>query len=151
MLNNTTSNKITCLDNNDVLLFLKDTYTVDRYKQLLIENIQAKFYQQISKDYYVKDIFKGISINGNYVKGGNILWNLSADGIECQLLKVGSKGWQLGRLKVSCSVEITPHENFKNQDRLKIDLVLEFCSDEAKEPESPLDDLRQMILSENEP
>ncbi|PAX51848.1 KGK domain-containing protein [Brunnivagina elsteri] len=151
MLANTEPNKFIFLDKNDVLLFLKDTYTVDIYKQLLLENIQAKLSTKISNNYYVKDIFKGISINGTFLMCGNILWNSSEDGIKCQLLKVGSKGWQSGYLKMRCSVKIVPSENLKGHDRLQSDLILEFYSDEIQEPESPLDDLRQIILSENKP
>ncbi|MEA5569609.1 KGK domain-containing protein [Calothrix sp. UHCC 0171] len=148
MLTNSESNKFIVLDNNDVLLFLKDTYTVDRFKQLLLENIRSKFKTEIYKSYYVKDIFKGISINGTFLKCGNMLWNSSANGIDCQLLKIGSKGWQSGRLTVSYSIEIIPPKSHKEHDKLSIDLALDFCANDAKELESPLDDLREIILSE---
>jgi hypothetical protein len=51
--------------------------------------------------------------------------SLFKDGVNCQILKAGSNGWQEGKL------------------RLKV--TLEFCPNEPKvdAPESPLDDIRQ--------
>ena len=55
------------------------------------------------------------------------------DGMDCEILKIGAKGWQKGKIKIRVSVE--------------------FCSDEPEiketpqitEPESPLDDIRRKI------
>lgn len=57
------------------------------------------------------------------------------DGIDCEVLKIGAKGWQKGKVKINLQVS------------------LEFCPDEpeveetslSNEPESPLDDIRRMI------
>jgi len=54
------------------------------------------------------------------------------EGIECEILKLRSGGWQKGKVRINLEVSI------------------EFCPDEPeieeiKEPESPLDDLRRMI------
>lgn len=48
------------------------------------------------------------------------------EGIGCEILKPGSKGWQKGKVK------------------LHINVTVEFCPDEPEieEPESPLDDFR---------
>lgn len=53
--------------------------------------------------------------------------SLFNDGINCQILKAGSSGWQEGKLKLK--------------------VTLEFCLNEPEvdEPESPLDDIRQEI------
>ncbi|NDJ21039.1 KGK domain protein [Nostoc sp. B(2019)] len=52
---------------------------------------------------------------------------LLTSGLDCEILKIGSKGWQPGKLRIK--------------------VTLEFCPDEPKtnESESPLDDLRRMI------
>lgn len=49
------------------------------------------------------------------------------DGIDCEILKIGAKGWQKGKIKIRVSVEFSPDEP------------------EITEPESPLDDIRRMI------
>ncbi len=54
------------------------------------------------------------------------------NGLDGEVLKIGAKDWQKGKLRIRVTVE--------------------FCPDELKisEPESPLDDLRQMINRENQ-
>lgn len=67
------------------------------------------------------------------------------DGISCELLKIGAKDWQKGKVKINLQVS------------------LEFCPDEPEtedipasdepevsQPESPLDDLRQIMNQENQ-
>jgi hypothetical protein len=56
-----------------------------------------------------------------------------SEGVDCATLKFGSKGWQQGKVRIK--------------------LAIEFCPDEPEiaettQPESPLDDLRQMINKE---
>lgn len=50
-------------------------------------------------------------------------------GVNCEILKICSQGWQKGKL------------------RINIQVSLEFCSDEPEiqQPESPLDDLRKTL------
>ncbi|MEW6496181.1 MAG: KGK domain-containing protein [Cyanobacteriota bacterium] len=58
--------------------------------------------------------------------------NIISDGVDCEVLRIGSKGWEKGKLRIRIQVE--------------------FCSDEPdiSQPESPLDDLRQMINQETQ-
>lgn len=49
------------------------------------------------------------------------------DGLDAEVLKIGAKGWQKGKIRVKISVEFEPEEP------------------ETNEPESPLDDLRRMM------
>lgn len=77
--------------------------------------------------------------NGKYrnIPIPNINWFF--DGIDCEVLKIGSKGWQKGKVKINLQVS------------------LEFCPDEpeieetpvSNEPESPLDDIRRLINQDN--
>ncbi|MGI8505169.1 MAG: KGK domain-containing protein [Hassallia sp.] len=55
------------------------------------------------------------------------------DGIDCEILKIGAKGWQKGKIKIRVNVEFCP-------DEPEIEEALEIT-----EPESPLDDIRRMI------
>ncbi|HEY9892856.1 MAG TPA: KGK domain-containing protein, partial [Candidatus Sericytochromatia bacterium] len=55
--------------------------------------------------------------------------------LDCQFLKVGSKGWEKGKIRIKVSYE------FENNI---IRVRLEFSPDEPPQPESPLDDLREL-------
>ena len=54
------------------------------------------------------------------------------NGLDGEVLKIGAKGWQKGKLKIRVTAEFYPDEP------------------EISEPESPLDDIRQMINQENQ-
>ncbi len=58
----------------------------------------------------------------------NHIW--FSEGKDCEILRIGAKGWEKGKLKIKVTLEFEPDEP------------------EIKQPESPLDDLRQ-ILNEN--
>ncbi|MBD1861183.1 MULTISPECIES: KGK domain-containing protein [Trichocoleus] len=47
------------------------------------------------------------------------------EGVSCEILRLGDKSWQKGKIKIRVSVE--------------------FCPDEPEITESPLDDIRQAI------
>lgn len=53
----------------------------------------------------------------------NTLW--FKEGINAEILRVNSKGWQKGKIKIKVTVEFEP--------------------DEPEQPESPLDDIRQAV------
>lgn len=65
--------------------------------------------------------------------------NWLGDGMDCEILKLGAKGWQKGKVKI------------------KLNVSLEFYSDEVAseetqasgKSESTLDDLRQMITEDS--
>lgn len=124
---------------DDVILLDNDTFTVSRFKDLLNQEINKKF-SVISKEnqYVFSKSFFTLPI-GNEVKIElhDIQWrNLSRD---CKLLKVGSKGWQKGKLRIQADTKI-----FDYYYTNTVQVSLEFCPDEPTVPESPLDDLRQL-------
>jgi KGK domain len=61
------------------------------------------------------------------------------EGVDCETLKFGAKSWQKGKVRLKVSVEFCPNEP-------EIDETL--ATEEPQQPESPLDDLRQMINKE---
>ncbi|MBC6433885.1 hypothetical protein FM036_25865 [Nostoc sp. HG1] len=131
----------------DVLLFNKDTYIVSKFKELISENFRQKF------DRTVSGIFHKLCINEVNFQVEDITWQSSTVGINCQAFRVGSTGWQAGKLRIKVSTEIIspgiqeiPALKIYRQDaKLNITVVLEFYPDNPSEPESPLDDLRKMI------
>jgi hypothetical protein len=132
----------------DVLLFNKDTYIVSRFKELISQNFSQKFRTKLHEhhgDVSVSGIFHKLCINEVNFQAEDITWQSSTEGINCQVFKVGSTGWQSGKLRIKASTEIISPLMHKQDAKLNITVVLEFYPDNPNESESPLDDLRKMI------
>ena len=71
---------------------------------------------------------------GTIIPGGDINWNSRKEGINCQVLKIGSKGWQKGKLQIAINT---------NLQSWNVEVCIKFCPDEPPEQKSPLDDIRQ--------
>ncbi len=94
----------------------------------------GKFIAEVKKAFESK----GLDALGDALKhrGGIPVWGDNererwlGEGVDCEILKIGAKGWQKGKIRIK--------------------VTLEFCSDEPEisQPESPLDDIRQMINQE---
>ncbi|MFW6296641.1 MAG: KGK domain-containing protein [Halothece sp.] len=102
--------KFTVLENEtDVLWIDKDTYTVARLKELVGDEIKKKFSANFTiaenNNTYNRNFrsySNTIQINQLTLNTKSMTWN--SDIIQqnnCQLLKVGSKGWQKGKLKIN--------------------------------------------------
>ncbi|HEY9728300.1 MAG TPA: KGK domain-containing protein [Chroococcales cyanobacterium] len=63
------------------------------------------------------------------------------DGIDCEILKIGSKNWQKGKVRIKVSVEFCVEAPEDSE-------TPEIEEPTIREPESPLDDLRQMMKEE---
>jgi hypothetical protein len=124
---------LTCDD--DVILFEKDTFKISRLKELLATDMNNKLYQKTHNGQYsVINSFSKASIGQESIKVSEIQFHFLK---SCQILRIGGKGWQKGKLKIQVSKSIIND----NLDKV----YLEFCPDEPDEPESPLDDIRKMI------
>lgn len=87
---------------DDVLLLGKATFTVRRLKELAASQFRKILDIRI-KDGMVdfSDMMRELQINEEtQIMGGNINWKTSQQGIDCQLLKIGSKGWQKGKIQI---------------------------------------------------
>lgn len=133
--------KFTLLDcDDDVVLLERETFKVSRLKELCLQEIRNKFYRNIynsqtkQPDITVSSFFNHISFGGERIEFSEIQFNSVKD---CQLLKIGGKGWQKGKLKI----QIIVPPNLKNLTKV----CLEFCPDEPIETESPLDDIRKLV------
>jgi hypothetical protein len=124
----------------DVLLFNKDTFTVSRFKQLVKEDFYKKF--QLygtwnNKSFSIQDTFSNLLLGAVQCQLDELNWNTTVQNL--QILRIVSKGWQKGKIRIQiCIRMIFP------LDYNKFQVFLEFCPDEPTEPESPLDDLRQL-------
>ena len=125
---------------NDVLLLNKDTFTVSRFKELVWQAINTKLSFTINdgRSVLFTTNFCTLPIAGEVkLVLNDIQWCNSP--IDCQLLKVGSPGWQKGNLRIQVDTKI-----LVNSRANEIEVCIDFCSDEPTEPESPLDDIRQL-------
>ncbi|MBE9107647.1 hypothetical protein IQ229_22765 [Nostoc cf. edaphicum LEGE 07299] len=131
----------------DVLLFNQDTYIVSRFKELISENFRRKFNTQLKENNNssVSVILRTLSINEINFHAEDIIWQSSSEGINCKVFRVGSTGWQPGKLRIKVSTEISPPSNKFEHYKLNITVALEFYPNNPNEPESPLDDIRKMI------
>ena len=125
-------------DNDVLLLNNKDTFTVQRFKELVgnkFNDIVGVYIESKRTD--VMKLMSSLSISEETqtrISGGDIKWNSAIEGIDCQVLKVGSKGWEKGKIKIEVS---------KSFQSGQTQACIKFCPDEPPEQKSPLDDIRQ--------
>src|SRR6476661_517971 len=127
--------------NDDVLLLGKATFTVRRLKELAASKLSEilRIYRIQSTKHCsgitIIDWMNELRLNEEtIIPGGDINWNSPKEGIDCQVRKIGSKGWEKGK------VQIEVNKNIKSGET---QTSIKFCPDEPLEPKSPLDDIRQ--------
>ncbi|MBW4563163.1 MAG: hypothetical protein KME32_18840 [Mojavia pulchra JT2-VF2] len=123
---------------DDIILIATDSFTVSRLKELVIKGIRQKQPLSGNNTTLRTDLlishFQNFKIYERDIYLNEIKFQILE---KCQLLKIGTKGWQAGEIIITLSIS----PNGKKKD----DVYLEFCPDEPIEPESPLDDIRKMI------
>lgn len=120
---------------NDVISFSNEMCKLGNFKQAIESAFRGKVADGLIESLESSQI-KGIRI-GEYVSWGrgsrfqyaNYKW--FSEGKDCEILRIGAKGWEKGKLKIKVTLEFEPDET------------------EIKQPESPLDDLRQMLGENN--
>ncbi len=125
---------------DDVLLLGQATFTVRRFKELA----SSKFSEIIgiyvvqyggARQGIIMELITELCINEETkIIGGDINWKSPQEGIDCQVLKIGSKGWQKGKVQIEVN---------KNRKSGETQTSIKFCPDELPEQKSPLDDIRQ--------
>jgi KGK domain len=96
-------------DDDDILLMVKDTFTLGRFKELLIED----FHKKISTSLAIYDPNISLGNTGFNTNVPHFLRNLQAGHktidrtelrwqsiLDCKFLKIGSKGWEKGKLRI---------------------------------------------------
>lgn len=63
------------------------------------------------------------------------------EGIDCEMLNLGSKKWKKGKVKIKLSIEFYVEDETVEKGSTK----------QLEIPESPLDDLRRMMNEQNQP
>ncbi|MDJ0516639.1 MAG: KGK domain-containing protein [Trichodesmium sp. MO_231.B1] len=106
----------------DILMIGKDTFTVERFKELAKEKLIYSFEPNYSSDHSMFDCLSNstidISVEFNLK---NIELIFPPEGMECKILKLGNSEWQTGKIRI-CVLVIGASE-------IKV-IKLEFCYDE---------------------
>ena len=121
-------------NDDDVILIEKDTFKLSRLKELINTDIINKFNYPIhNTSNKIINTLSTISVGQNNFPTNEI----QIDSIRvCQILRVDGKGWQKGNLKILVNKSIVDNQ---------LIVHLEFSADKSNEPESPLDDIRQIM------
>ena len=124
---------------DDVLLLGQATFTVGRFKQRACSKFQQMLGTYVAetnqRDKAIIQWITELQINEETkIMAGDIKWNSPKEGIDCQLLRIGAKGWQKGKLKREVNRRFQSGE---------AQTSIKFCPDEPPEQKSPLDDIRQ--------
>lgn len=122
------------LDCDDVVSFEKDTFKVSRLKELMTREVKEKTHNRDKWGTYYPNFSRAINIGEEKIYFDYIKFELIEN---CQILQVNNKGWKKGELKIE--ICISPEDN--NLDKVN----LKFFPEQPNEPESPLDDIREMI------
>ena len=137
--------KVLQCNDEDVLSFAEHTFKVGNFIERWRKEFQRReAYNEISN-------LSSMSIGEMRIKSGEICWKSPINGIDCEVLKLGSTSWQKGKLRFQVGVEVFPNER-EPEKKLKVKVSFEFCPDvpEISQTESPLDDIRRIINQESQ-
>jgi len=147
---------------DDVLLFSNNnTLTVGKLKELFRSQFRGKFIDSYThrglNHVEIKSDLSNISLDLAFFVCSEIQCKYTE--VNCKLLKVGSGGWQEGKLRIQTNVvnfsRLYEKGNFITQKDIILDISVEFCLDRppeiplSLEPESPLDEIRQSAEYKN--
>lgn len=118
---------IECND-DDVVELVDNTYKVGKIKVGLSQSSNSSLAQRLQQEFNNQRI--QIPSHNNFFQ----------DGIDCQILTLGSQSWKSGKVKFKLTVEFYIEDEIETTNTQDLDIT---------EPESPLDDLRRMINEEN--
>ncbi len=126
-------------NDDDILSFGDDIYKMGKFRKAVLQSFGNTLGSQLSQQlsHY------GVKINGKILtpQGVNNPYERWFDkGMNCEILNLGSNGWQKGKVRIKVSVEFYIEEP---------EVPKTTASNEIIPPESPLDDLRQMMNQEN--
>jgi hypothetical protein len=142
------NNRFEQLDcNDDVLTFSnpEQTFKLGNFRERVSQQFKSKL-----DPYSRSEGFGFIAIEGRLIYSSNVNWE--SNSIDCEVLRLGAKSWQKGKLRIKVGLK-RAFSNSPSEQKVEVQHVcLEFYPDEPEisEPESPLDDIRQMMNQENQ-
>lgn len=114
------------------------------FKQALQSALQDKLADTLV-DFLESKGIKGIGISEfhrRYNRWQKKNWKWFSDGKNCEILSIGSGGWQKGKFRIKFTLEFCP-------DEPEVKQLMQSNEPEINRTESPLDDLRQMMIKNN--
>ena len=120
------------LNCDDVVLIEEDITKVNQFKEMIMTQVREGLGTSI--DNIQECMTKECEPPYEYLQSN---LNLEFQVVNCQLLQANGKGWQKGKLNVK--ICISPDGNKTDKVNLKL------FPEQPIEPESPLDDIREMI------
>jgi len=120
------------LNCDDVLLFNEDIIKINSFQEKMITGTREDLESLV--DDIQESITEEPKLPIKYIKSN---FSIEYQLINCQILQVNGKGWKKGNLNIEIFISLTNHQDDK--------VNLKFFPDEPTEPESPLDDIREMI------
>ncbi|MBW4568123.1 MAG: KGK domain protein [Tolypothrix carrinoi HA7290-LM1] len=116
-------------NNDDALSVKNQAFKIGHVKHAIKEIFRGVLAETLHKSL----ISKKIEIDPGCNNHGSLrTWKWFGEGLDCEVLKVGGKGWQQGKIKIKVTIEFCPDEpEIKERPQIT-------------EPESPLEDIRRM-------
>jgi hypothetical protein len=136
-------------DDTAILMINQDTFTVGRLKQLISQKLYQKLVQSPGNNqqylaWYFR--YEGLFLNEKAISISmqNIQFTFPSEGMNCQLLNLNTKEWQLGKLRIFADITIISSDIKINE------LKLEFAPDEPplSDIETSLDEFRKLNLEQ---
>jgi hypothetical protein len=115
-------------NNDDVLEFSSGTYRINK----IIDKVKKLFKEKLGTQVYTILKSEQIDINPGLDPNGNVDYSNWFDrGIDCEILKVNSQGWQKGKVRLKITLEFEADKPEEKNNNHQSDLSL--------------DDIRQII------
>lgn len=125
--------------NDDVFSFESTIFKVGRLREIMRSSVVPKLesaLQELCKTHTLQ--INTMKYNPQSRNSWEQQW--FHDGIDCETLKIGAKGWQKGKIKIRVILEFCP-------DEPEVEQTPQNNESEISPPESPLDDLRRQLLN----
>lgn len=126
---------------DDVISFKDDTFKVNKFRTAIHKSFNASMGSQLTNELRSQGIPIERAVCPNNSYGEYATW--FNEGIDCEILNLGSKTWKKGKIKIKISIEFYTEAQEDEQPN-------NTNQPEITPPESPLDDLRQ-LLNQNNP
>ncbi len=130
---------------DDVIAFnLNAMCKFGRFKQALQSALESKLPDTLVEYLEAQGITGTgmIEYPSGYPRGQNNNRKWFSNGKNCEILSIGAKGWQKGKLRIKFTLEFCP-------DEPEVIETTQSKEIENNQPESPLDDIRRMMNKEN--
>ena len=131
------------LEDTDILMLGKDTFIIERLKELLTQKITEIFNSPSQNNITIAHKLRHVPIGEIKFNAENSKWIFPTEGQECQLLKIGYQGWQKGKMRIQVSINWYLPSGRGSSYTYKIAIYLEFCPEKILNLDSSLDDIRQ--------